>query len=81
MGKGARVDSFDALVDIISRLRAPDGCPWDRAQTHLSVKNNLLEETYEVIEAIDAEDTDALCEELGDLLMQVLFHAQLAGED
>jgi len=75
------VDSFDNLVDIIARLRSPDGCPWDRAQTHLSVKNNLLEETYEVIETIDARDMDGLCEELGDLLMQVLFHARLAEED
>ncbi len=74
------MDSFDALVDIIARLRGPGGCPWDREQTHLSVKNNLLEETYEVIEAIDAQDMDGLCEELGDLLMQVLFHAQLADE-
>jgi tetrapyrrole methylase family protein/MazG family protein len=81
MRKGSEVDSFNALVDIVAKLRAPDGCPWDRAQTHLSVKNNLLEETYEVIEAIDAQDMDGLCEELGDLLMQVLFHAQLAGEN
>jgi tetrapyrrole methylase family protein/MazG family protein len=79
--KGRKVDSFDNLVDIIARLRSPDGCPWDRAQTHLSVKNNLLEETYEVVEAIDAQDMDGLCEELGDLLMQILFHAQLAGEN
>jgi len=81
MRKGSEVDSFDALVDIVAKLRGPDGCPWDRAQTHLSVKNNLLEETYEVIETIDAQDMDGLCEELGDLLMQVLFHAQLAGEN
>ena len=74
------MESFDRLVDIIERLRGPDGCPWDRAQTHLSVKNNLLEETYEVVEAIDAQDADKLCEELGDLLMQVVFHAQLARE-
>lgn len=74
------MESFDRLVDIIQRLRGPDGCPWDRAQNHLSVKNNLLEESYEVVEAIDAQDPDRLCEELGDLLMQVVFHAQLARE-
>ncbi len=62
------MDSFDTLVDIIAKLRTPDGCPWDRAQTHLSVKNNLLEESYEVVEALDAEDMGKLCEELGDLL-------------
>lgn len=74
------MDSFDTLVDIIAKLRRPDGCPWDRAQTHLSVKNNLLEESYEVVEALDAEDMGKLCEELGDLLMQIVFHAQMASE-
>jgi len=74
------LDSFDTLVDIIAKLRRPDGCPWDRAQTHLSVKNNLLEESYEVVEALDAEDMGKLCEELGDLLMQIVFHAQMASE-
>jgi tetrapyrrole methylase family protein/MazG family protein len=74
------MDSFDTLVDIMAKLRSPDGCPWDRAQTHLSVKNNLLEESYEVVEALDAEDMDKLCEELGDLLMQIVFHAQMASE-
>lgn len=75
------MESFDALVEIIARLRRPDGCPWDREQTHLTVKNNLLEEAYEVVEAIDEGDTQKLCEELGDLLMQVVFHAQIATED
>jgi tetrapyrrole methylase family protein/MazG family protein len=74
------MDSFYTLVDIIAKLRSPEGCPWDRAQTHLSVKNNLLEESYEVVEALDAEDMDKLCEELGDLLMQIVFHAQMASE-
>lgn len=74
------MESFDALVDIMARLRRPDGCPWDREQTHLSVKNNLLEEAYEVVEAIDEGDKDKLCEELGDLLMQVVFHTQIASE-
>jgi tetrapyrrole methylase family protein/MazG family protein len=75
------MDSFDTLVDIMAKLRSPEGCPWDRAQTHLTVKNNLLEESYEVVEALDAEDMDKLCEELGDLLMQIVFHAQIASEN
>ena len=74
------MDSFDTLVQIITRLRQPDGCPWDREQTHLSVKNNLLEEAYEAVEAIDEGEMSKLCEELGDLLMQIVFHAQMAGE-
>ncbi len=62
-------------------LRAPDGCPWDAEQTHESIKKNLIEETYEVIEAINKKDNDLLCEELGDLLMQVVFHAQMEAEE
>jgi tetrapyrrole methylase family protein/MazG family protein len=72
--------SFDTLVQIIARLRSPGGCPWDREQTHLSIKGNLLEEAYEVLEAIDEEDMGKLCEELGDLLMQIVLHAQMASE-
>lgn len=68
------------LQDIIKTLREPGGCPWDIAQTHESIRRNLIEETYEVIEAIDMEDYDLLCEELGDLLMQVVFHARMAEE-
>ena len=75
------MDSFDTLVDIIAKLRSPDGCPWDREQTHFSIKGNLLEETYEVLEAIDEGDMGKLCEELGDLLMQIVLHAQMARED
>ena len=71
---------FQTLVDIVERLRAPGGCPWDREQTHFSLKRNLLEECYEVLEAIDREDTHALSEELGDLLVQVAFHTQIASE-
>jgi len=67
-------------MDIIARLRAPGGCPWDREQTHESLKRNLLEESYEVIEAIDQGDPAALSEELGDLLVQVAFHADIAKE-
>ncbi|ADJ25381.1 MazG family protein [Dehalogenimonas lykanthroporepellens BL-DC-9] len=71
---------FQTLVDIINRLRSPEGCPWDRAQTHLSLRDALLEECYEVLEALDAGDTAELRVELGDLLMQVVFHARIAAE-
>ena len=71
---------FATLVAIIARLRAPDGCPWDREQTHQSLRENLLEECYEVLEALDMGDSARLCDELGDLLMQVVLHAQLARE-
>jgi tetrapyrrole methylase family protein/MazG family protein len=74
------LDSFATLVDIIARLRGPQGCPWDRKQTHLSLKPNLLEECYEVIEAIDQKGSGKLSEELGDLLMQIVLHAQIAAE-
>ena len=72
---------FNALVAVIDRLRAPGGCPWDREQTHLSVRDSLLEECYEVLEAIDAGDAAELKIELGDLLMQVVFHARIAAEN
>ena len=71
---------FDDLVEIISRLRAPDGCPWDIKQTHESLKKCLAEESGEVMDAIDAKDDANLCEELGDLLLQVVMHAQIASE-
>ena len=71
---------FDTLLDIMARLRGPGGCPWDREQTRTSLKPFLIEEAYEVLEAIDAEDSRALCEELGDLLFQVVFHARVAQE-
>ncbi|HTX59714.1 MAG TPA: nucleoside triphosphate pyrophosphohydrolase [Verrucomicrobiae bacterium] len=70
--------SFDDLVEIMARLRL--GCPWDREQTHRTLVPYLIEETYEVVEAIEAGDLDALCEELGDLLLQIVFHSQLATE-
>ncbi len=69
-----------ALQDTVARLRAPDGCPWDREQTHQSLRNNLLEETYEALAAIDGGEDDKLCEELGDLLMQIAMHVQIAAE-
>ncbi len=73
-------ERFDELVHLMARLRAPDGCPWDRKQTHESLKPYLLEETYEVLETIDKQDEGKLREELGDLLLQILFHAQIASE-
>ncbi|MBA7651813.1 Nucleoside triphosphate pyrophosphohydrolase/pyrophosphatase MazG [subsurface metagenome] len=74
------LNQFATLVDIIAKLRAPDGCPWDRKQTHASLRENLLEECYEVLEALDSGDPRKLCDELGDLLMQVVLHAQIATE-
>ena len=71
---------FAALVGLMARLRSPNGCPWDREQTHASLRKYFIEETYEVLEAIDADDPELLCEELGDALLQVVFHAQLASE-
>lgn len=73
-------DRFDELIQLMAKLRAPDGCPWDRKQTHESLKPYLLEETYEVLETIDKQDEPKLREELGDLLLQILFHAQIAAE-
>ncbi|MEQ1883848.1 MAG: nucleoside triphosphate pyrophosphohydrolase [Bryobacteraceae bacterium] len=75
---GAR---FARLVDIMRRLRAPDGCPWDREQSFDSIKPYLLEETYEVMDAIDARDWPGLAEELGDLMLQSVFFAQMADEE
>ncbi len=68
------------LQEIVKRLRAPDGCPWDREQTHKSLRPALVEECYEVVDAIDAEDDVNFCEELGDLLLHVVMHAEMAGE-
>ena len=72
---------FATLVDIIAKLRSAEGCPWDRAQTHDSIKANLLEEAYELVEAIDEKEVASISEELGDLLMQIVLHAQMASED
>jgi tetrapyrrole methylase family protein/MazG family protein len=71
---------FDALVEIIATLRAPGGCPWDRKQTHASLRGNLLSECYEVLEALDESDAEKLRDELGDLLMQIVLQAQIARE-
>ena len=72
--------SFESLAEIIAHLRAPEGCPWDREQTHRSLRNSLLEEAYEVLEAIDADDMPHLQEELGDLLLHVMLQSQIAVE-
>jgi MazG family protein len=72
---------IDRLGQIVQRLRAPDGCPWDREQTHQSLKPHLLEECYELLDAIDARDDEELREELGDLLLQVVMHTQMASEE
>lgn len=74
----ARAGGFAAFQEVIAHLRAPEGCPWDREQTHQSLRKHLLEETYEVLEALDADDAPALREELGDLLLQVVLHTQIA---
>ena len=73
--------SFEAFQEVIARLRAPDGCPWDRKQTHSSLRSYLLEETYELIDALDQEDPDKMAEEFGDLLLQILLHAEIANEE
>jgi tetrapyrrole methylase family protein/MazG family protein len=73
-------NKFYTLVEIIARLRAPDGCPWDREQTHKTLRGNLLSECYEVLEALDEGNASKLCEELGDLLLQIVLHAQIAAD-
>jgi tetrapyrrole methylase family protein/MazG family protein len=80
LSKPEKLDQFATLVDIIAKLRAPDGCPWDRKQTHASLRENLLEECYEVLEALDEGEPEKLCDELGDLLMQIVLHGQIAAE-
>jgi tetrapyrrole methylase family protein / MazG family protein len=76
-----RGDALLGLVRVMARLRGPGGCPWDHEQTHRSLARHLLEETHEALEAIDADDHDLLREELGDVLLQVVFHAQIASDD
>jgi MazG family protein len=72
---------FEKLVGVMARLRAPGGCPWDREQTHATLRTYLIEEAYEVLEALDGADDVKFAEELGDLLLQVVFHAQMADEE
>ena len=71
----------DRLVDVVKKLRAPSGCPWDQEQTLDSVKSGLIEESYEVVDAIEGKDYSALCEELGDVLLQVVFQSQICSEE
>ena len=75
-----KAKSFIEFQEIIAHLRAPEGCPWDREQTHQSLRNNLLEEAYETLETIDRGDVPAMQEEFGDLLLQIVLHAQIASE-
>jgi tetrapyrrole methylase family protein/MazG family protein len=72
--------SFEAFQEVIARLRAPDGCPWDKEQTHQTLRSHLLEEAFEVLAALDADDGEAMREEFGDLLLQIVLHAQIASE-
>lgn len=76
-----QLKNIKRLVDVVKKLRSPDGCPWDREQTHKSLREHFLEETYEAIDAIDSESFDDLKEELGDVLLQVVLHSQLADEE
>jgi tetrapyrrole methylase family protein/MazG family protein len=77
LGAGTSLEDFQ---EIVAHLRAPNGCPWDREQTHLSLRKSLLEETYETLEALDGEDVPGMVEEFGDLLLQIVLHAQIATE-
>ena len=69
------------LVDIMKALRAPDGCPWDKVQTHKSLKKCSMEECAELMDAIEDDNDAGMCEELGDLLLQIVMHAEIAGEE
>ena len=80
-GREAAGAWFEKLVGVLARLRAPGGCPWDREQTHATLRTYLIEEAYEVLEALDGADDVKFAEELGDLLLQVVFHAQMADEE
>ena len=73
--------NLEELIDVVAKLRAPDGCPWDREQTHNSLRPNMLEEAYEAVDAIDENNMAHLREELGDVLLQVLLHSQIASEN
>ena len=73
--------SFQDLNNLVALLRSPEGCPWDREQTHESIRNNFVEEAYEVCEGIDRKDDHLLCEELGDVLLQVVFHTSIASDE
>jgi MazG family protein len=72
--------AINDLLKVMAKLRSPNGCPWDRAQTHLTLRRHAIEEVYELMDAIEARDDHEMAEELGDLLLQVVFHAQMAKE-
>jgi len=76
----ANLDNFAVLKEIIAKLRSPDGCPWDKKQTHASLRPYLVEESYEVLQSLEDGTPQKLCEELGDLLLQIMLHAQIAAE-
>lgn len=75
-----KASAIEQLLEIMARLRAPDGCPWDRDQDHRTLRRHAIEEVYELIDAIDDQDDEAMADELGDLLLQVVFHCQMASE-
>ena len=75
-----KIHDFDSLVSIMSHLRGDNGCPWDKEQDHLSIRKCLIEEAYEVVESIDTDDKKLMCEELGDLIFQAIFHARIEEE-
>jgi len=75
------MSEFERLIEVVATLRAPNGCPWDREQTHTTILSDLLEEAYEFMEAAEAGDDEHMKEELGDLLLQVVFHSQIATEE
>jgi uncharacterized protein YabN with tetrapyrrole methylase and pyrophosphatase domain len=72
--------AIDELIEVMARLRSPEGCPWDQEQSHMSIRLNAVEEVYELVDAIESNDDEEMLEELGDLLLQVVFHAQMAKE-
>jgi uncharacterized protein YabN with tetrapyrrole methylase and pyrophosphatase domain len=74
------LEELDKLIEIMAILRGPDGCPWDKKQDYYSIKENIIEEAYEVVEALERNDIEAFKEELGDLLLQVVFESQMAYE-
>lgn len=80
MNNMKRKPAIEELLQVMAKLRSPKGCPWDREQTHLSLRRHAVEEVYELIDAIEARDDHEMAEELGDLLLQVVFHCQLARE-
>ena len=73
-----KTSAINDLLRVMARLRAPDGCPWDREQSHRTLRRHAIEEVYELIDAIEAGDDHEMAEELGDLLLQVVFHCQMA---